>query len=470
MWPFKSNIPRLVQITTENDGNTITVVLSKGATINVEHAHNFSKEEVLDLRLTSDVFSPKIIRSYDGRYFSGNTLPIRWNEHVFDRISEEVKSSNQAIKLIVFLLFGGFLNLFILYFSSLIFYKGWYDLLLIAKSIALALICTISVYLFLCYLLKCFRVTKRKNHPELDLYFEDIVTISLNNCVIQFRMTGWDLDYFYDTRLDFPGKDVTTFGFLVNNRKKLVEKEDSWLEFFGFLFFLASGFAALYFFWETPFWFYTIVENLAEFKTSPFYQSHESIFQFSNYYQSNDISFLRAFFDGMVSNLILSLLATGIMIGLIGLMVGMFIGFYSMLSLIFMFLCVDVIIIQIFAYLSLNSKLHRFLSNGEKFVAKLSVGLIISLLLALLSIYLGSVYWEAILETIKPGGARFFFLLLPLSTYYLLQFFLRNTAFAKKSRNGVDQLSKSGLKILLFPLLFIAPLLDIYGIDAKETE
>ena len=149
------------------------------------------------------------------------------------------------------------------------------------------------------------------------------------------------------------------------------------------------SFTAFYFFWETPFWFYTIVEYIYEFKTSAFYQSHESMFQFSNYYQSNEISFLRVFFDGMVSNLISIIVAIGIAIGLC---VTMFIGFYSMLSLIFMFLCVDVIIIQIFAYFCLNSKLHRFLSNGEKFAAKLSVGLIISLLLALLSIYLGIIY------------------------------------------------------------------------------
>ena len=446
MWPFKSNIPTLEQITTENDGNTITVVLSKGA-------HKFSKEEVLDLRLKSDVFSPEIRIHSDGSYYG------RWNpETLFDRINKELESGNWAIQFITFLLFGGFLNLFMLYFFPLSFGKGWYGLLLIALPIALALICAICVYLFFRYLLKCFRVAKRKDHPELDLYIEDIVTISLNNCVIQFRMTDQNLRYFYDTRINVPGKDKqyldsTTFGFLINKRKKLVEKVDnSRLEIFGFLFFLLISFTAFYFFWESPFWYWSFLEvcftdNIdKKFPTSPFYQSHESMFQFFNYYQSNEISFLRAFFDGMVSNLILPFVAIGIYIGFTGLV-------YVMLSYFFIGLYVYVIIIQIFAYFYLNSKLHRFLSNGKKFAAKLSAGLIISLLLALLSIYLGSVYFEVIIETIKPGGARWFFLLLPFLTYLILQFFLRNTAFANKSRNVDDQsLIKTRLGIILLPL------------------
>jgi hypothetical protein len=452
MWPFKSNIPTLEQITTENDGNTITVVLSKGA-------HKFSKEEVLDLRLTSDVFSPKIISSIDGTYRQNRDTGL------FNRIHEELEKGNRAIQFITFLLFGGFLNLFVLYFLIYV-YKGWNGLLLMVLSIALALICAICLYLFFCYLLKCIQVVKGKNHPELDLYFEDIVTISLNNCLIQFRMTDRDLDYFYDTK-----KDTTTFGFLINKRKKgSFEKVDnSRLEIFGFLFFLLIGFTALYFFWETPFWYWTFLEGVSEgnyknIETSAFHQSHESMFQFSNYYLSNEISFLRAFFDGMVSNLILPFVAFGLVIVVI--------GFCALvMSIIFTFLCVYVIIIQIFAYLYLNSKLHHFLSNGEKFAAKLSVGIIISLLLALLSIYLGSIYLDAIIETVKPGGARFFFLFLPLSTYYLLQFFLRNTAFAKKSRNGVDQWSQNGLNVILFPLGLIG--LQMFydnGIEAKETE
>ena len=463
MWPFKSNIPTLEQITTENDGNTITVVLSKGA-------HKFSKEEVLDLRLKSDVFSPEIRRHSDGSYYG------RWNpETLFDRINKELESGNRAIQFITFLLFGGFLNLFMLYFFPLSFGKGWYGLLLIALPIALALICAICVYLFFRYLLKCFRVAKRKDHPELDLYIEDIVTISLNNCVIQFRMTDQNLRYFYDTRINVPGKDKqyldsTTFGFLINKRKKLVEKVDnSRLEIFGFLFFLLISFTAFYFFWETPFWYWDFLEGVSEgnnknIETSAFHQSHESMFQFSNYYLYNEISFLRAFFDGMVSNLILPFVAIGLFIGI----------YYFCMSCLFIFLCFYVIIIQVFVYLSLNSKLHRFLSNGEKFAAKLSVGIIISLLLALLSIYLGIVYWEATSETVKPGGARFFFLFLPLSTYYLLQFFLRNTAFAKKSRNGVDEFIENGFHVPLIPFVFFvvfSPLLNyIYGINVKDTE
>ena len=245
MWPFKSNIPTLEQITTENDGNTITVVLSKGA-------HKFSKEEVLDLRLKSDVFSPKIKNHPNKTLFWG--LPL---------------VDSPTLQVITFLLFGGFLNLFILYFDSLNFFEKWGNLILCA--LPFTLICTISIYLFFNYLLKSFQVAKRKDHPELDLYFEDIVTISLNNCVIQFRMTDQNLGYFYDTT-----KDSTTFGFLVNNRKKLVEKaENVWKGIFGFLFLLLISFTALYFFWETPFWYWFFLDVFFEvnnriFETSAF--------------------------------------------------------------------------------------------------------------------------------------------------------------------------------------------------------
>ena len=455
MWPFKSNIPTLEQITTENDGNTITLVLSKGA-------HKFSKEELLDLRLTSDAFSPKIKNHPNKTLFWG--LPL---------------VDSPTLQVITFLLFGGFLNLFILYFYSLYFFEKWGNLILCA--LPFTLICTICVYLFFCYLLKCFQVAKRKDHPELDLYFEDIVTISLNNCVIQFRMTDQNLDYFYDTT-----KDATTFGFLINKRKKLVEKVDnSRLEIFGFLFLLLFSFTALYFFWETPFWYWTFLEVFSEFnnrifETSAFYQSHESMFQFSNYYQSNEISFLRVFFDGMVSNLISISLIIGILIIILIIIVLFLITWTCFM---FVALCVYLIIIQIFAYFYLNSKLHRFLSKRGKgkFAATLGIGLIISLLLALLSIYLGIVYLLAFDYSVnKNMGMHLTSVILPFFTYLVLQFFLRKTAFAKKSRAGFDQFGETGLDSLFLPLflfLVLSPirnastsLYNKYGIDVKETE
>ena len=256
MWPFKSNIPTLEQITTENDGNTITVVLSKGA-------HKFSKEEVLDLRLKSDVFSPKIKnnRSFKLNYF------LNLQTYLFPKSFTE----SWLIENITLVFFGGFLNLFILYFYSLNLFDIRGSIMLCA--LPLTLICTICVYLIFIYLLKYFQVAKRKDHPGIDLYFEDIVTISLNNCVIQFRMTDQNLGYFYDT-----SKDATIFGFLINKRKKLLEKEGKHgLGIFGWLFLLSIAVMALYFFWETPFWFYNLKFIESElFKASAFYQSHDS--------------------------------------------------------------------------------------------------------------------------------------------------------------------------------------------------
>ena len=57
-------------------------------------------------------------------------------------------------------------------------------------------------------------------------------------------MTGWDLDYFYDTTLDFPGKDATTFGFLINySKKRSLEKESNstFWSVEGFDFFAKNG-------------------------------------------------------------------------------------------------------------------------------------------------------------------------------------------------------------------------------------
>ena len=433
MWPFKSNIPTLEQITTENDGNTITVVLSKGA-------HKFSKEEVLDLRLTSDVFSPRIKNYPPKNFFFSFFIPL---------------AESATIKVITFILFGGFLNLFILYFYSLYLFEIMGDIYL--RALPLSLICTICVYLIFYYLLKCFQVAKRKDHPELDLYFEDIVTISLNNCVIQFRMDKYFLALFYDPRslssslntksttmtnhFPFGGIrfDETTFGFLINySKKRSLEKESNstFWSVEGFDFFAKNGgyfyvryilmligLTALYFFWGTPFWHYSFFEHI-------FTPSESTLkIQFLDYYRSDDISFLRAFFDGMVSNLISISMILG------------FIAFVT-ISFVFIFMGILCILFEIFFYMYLNSKLHRFLSNSKNFTAKLSIVIIISLLLALalLSIYLGILYCEAIKE--NHGLLYLTHLFLPGFTWLVLNFFYQKTTFSKKSAAGLDQFFK----------------------------
>jgi hypothetical protein len=204
------------------------------------------------------------------------------------------------------------------------------------------------------------------------------------------------------------------------------------------------------------------------------------MFQFSNYYQSNEISFLRVFFDGMVSNLISISLIIGILIIILIIIVLFLITWTCFM---FVALCVYLIIIQIFAYFYLNSKLHRFLSKRGKgkFAATLGIGLIISLLLALLSIYLGIVYLLAFDYSVnKNMGMHLTSVILPFFTYLVLQFFLRKTAFAKKSRAGFDQFGETGLDSLFLPLflfLVLSPirnastsLYNKYGIDVKETE
>ena len=183
------------------------------------------------------------------------------------------------------------------------------------------------------------------------------------------------------------------------------------------------GLTALYFFWGTPFWYYPFIELL---KTPS--ESTLKI-QFLDYYRSDDISFLRAFFDGMVSNLIF---------------ISMILGFIAVviISFVFIFMGILCILGEIFFYMYLNSKLHRFLSNSKNFTAKLSIVIIISLLLALalLSIYLGILYCEAIKE--NHGLLYLTHLFLPGFTWLVLNFFYQKTTFSKKSAAGLDQFFK----------------------------
>jgi hypothetical protein len=50
MWPFKSNIPFVESIFTEEDGELITIIHEKGA-------HKFRREEIIELLVISDNFS-----------------------------------------------------------------------------------------------------------------------------------------------------------------------------------------------------------------------------------------------------------------------------------------------------------------------------------------------------------------------------------------------------------------------------
>jgi hypothetical protein len=50
MWPFKSKIPNVERIFTEEDGELITIIHEKGA-------HKFRREEIIELLVISDNFS-----------------------------------------------------------------------------------------------------------------------------------------------------------------------------------------------------------------------------------------------------------------------------------------------------------------------------------------------------------------------------------------------------------------------------
>ena len=162
MWPLKNKIYYALygNVKLDDDGNTLTLIHDKGA-------NRFTKNDVLNYSFESDIFSPSL---------------------------EDYSMIN---KFLLFVLFGGFLNMFYSLFPVTVWSYAdgrgvrseiWFNsvsgsLFHSLILIGLAILFSYSVYFLIIYLLKQYRINNR-----LNKYHKDILTISLNNVQLKVRI------------------------------------------------------------------------------------------------------------------------------------------------------------------------------------------------------------------------------------------------------------------------------------------
>ena len=153
MWPFKSKIPTIEKIITDDQNEHITIIHEKGA-------HKFKREEIIELTLGADIFSPAKSVSTNG-----------------------INAVYFFLFYLSFAVFGGFMNSFF----SILAIDGWEigELpILLLESLVLAFILSVLFYLLLFYVCKYFLLQFFEN----DKYSKDILKIKLNNLFLQLRL------------------------------------------------------------------------------------------------------------------------------------------------------------------------------------------------------------------------------------------------------------------------------------------
>lgn len=261
MWPFKSKIPNVERIFTEDDGELITIIHDKGA-------HKFRREEIIELKLESDVFSPKV------NYIEtdGHTL-LFWLINTF--VNSHLSSKTGGF--ISFFIFGGFVNLFSAIFfdsaESRIFHF-YFDIRVWLFSFALTLV----TFLFFVFIKKKIQLnTDIEQALVFNSVLIDVMTIKLNNTVIKIRL-GRD-------QLNYP------HGFFKDKIRKIQNNEHPFeSNWFSLVWILSAG-VLFYLFYKVPFWFLT-----------PFRISDLGI---ENYYSGHHGAFGMLFLHGVVSNILI---------------------------------------------------------------------------------------------------------------------------------------------------------------------
>ena len=290
MWPFKSKIPVVQNVIFENEGDTVTIIHSKGA-------YKFNKEDVLESHFSTDVYSsPKMNVSLF--HFEPKTV-----SPVF-----------------VVLFFGGWLNtLYVLHSQS--FLHIGRPIYLIFLAILLSLF---TLYFFR-FLVKYIHVRYDNNFPkilffksfyDLDVtkdYRKDILNISLNNSNLRVRFEWYNrgikaykgdyekLESWYDSMIDL--------GYLKeSSTSRVIIPKEIFSSRKNFVFYKKITFAAVIIFvlftrWDMPFLSrYFIDENI-----KLIYHDYPSIGNFStvegkniywNYFKNSN--YILAFYDGMV--------------------------------------------------------------------------------------------------------------------------------------------------------------------------
>ena len=153
MWPFKSKIPTIEKIITEDQNEQITIIHEKGA-------HKFKREDIIELTLGSDIFSPS--KSVSTKRNSG---VYTWEFYLS------------------FAVFGGFMNSFF----SILAVDGWEEgqlPIFLLESLVLALILSVLFHWLLTHVCKYFLL----HYFENDKYSKDILKIKLNNLFLKLRL------------------------------------------------------------------------------------------------------------------------------------------------------------------------------------------------------------------------------------------------------------------------------------------
>jgi len=153
MWPFKSKIPTTEKIITDDQNEHITIIHEKGA-------HKFKREEIIELTLGADIFSPA-----KSVYKKGESAVYTWEFYLS------------------FAVFGGLMNSFF----SILAIDGWEKgegLILLLESLVLALILSVLFHRLLLFVCKYFLLQFFEN----DKYSKDILKLKLNNLFLQLRL------------------------------------------------------------------------------------------------------------------------------------------------------------------------------------------------------------------------------------------------------------------------------------------
>jgi hypothetical protein len=288
--PFKSNIPVVQNVIFENDGDTVTIIHSKGA-------YKFNKEDVLESHFSCDLHSsPKM-----------NVSLFHFNPKSLSTV-------------FIILFFGGWLNtLFVLYSKSFLPVGSPYPL------IFLAILLSFFTLYFFRFLMKYVHVRYDNNFPkilffkslyELDVtkdYRKDILNISLNNSNLRVRFEWYNrgiktykgdyekLESWYDSMIDLGYlKESSTSRVIIPNQIFSSRK--------NFIFYRKMTFAAVIIFvlftrWDMPFILRDFIDDqlkfiFPEFPTLGNLNTEEGKILFREYVRNSNLFW--AFYDGMV--------------------------------------------------------------------------------------------------------------------------------------------------------------------------
>ena len=291
IWAKFSRISRVEKVLSENDGNSITIIHSKGA-------HILNKHDVLDCNFSSDLGSPyhKKLNSH----FQGESRSLRF--------------------LLSFAIFSGFISVLFSFFPlsyfdtyDLVNYSntniyptsGWGTLLSFLIMLVFSYCLTILFDWVLYMLLKYYRIKS-----NIGYYERDVINIKLNNNFIQIRIGNWKEKLGFLNNYDREFREPTSSFY------RLVQKTNT-------LFIILFGLITTIFLfnYKTPFWFYQLLEIEpvgSNIMNKVFGDNSESL-KYWEYYASSDswdfmshkpiINYnanpIRAFYDGVVSGLII---------------------------------------------------------------------------------------------------------------------------------------------------------------------